>query len=71
MRLKIGLRRLRRAIGPNANCVIAMADKHVPNGQSIANPKGSGTIEGLAWEWVTTGHITYLGMGANPDRSEP
>ena len=62
------LKKLRGAIGPNANSVIAMADKYTPGGKSVANPQGSGTIEGLAWEWVTTGHIPYLGMGQNPDR---
>ncbi len=28
--------------------------------------KAPTTIEGLAWEWVTTGHMPYLGMGAEP-----
>ena len=62
------LKKLRGAIGSNANGVIAMADKYTPGGKSVANPQGSGTIDGLAWEWVTTGHIPYLGMGQNPDR---
>ena len=63
------LKKTRQTIGEGADSIMEMAGKHVPNGPSIANPKGSDAIEGLAWQWLTTGHMTYLGMGANPDRN--
>jgi hypothetical protein len=56
-------------IGEGAETISAMADKYKPGGKSVANPQGSDTIEGLAWQWLTTGHMTYLGMGKSPERN--
>lgn len=36
--------------------------QYVPNGPSLANPKGEGDIDVMAWEFINTGHLPLSGV---------